>query len=582
MSERPVDEGAVEDGAGVNSVAGDDGHAAAPGVGGATEPTWRRVARITPLLTAWKVAAALIAVVLFQVVDDLARAPLPLLTLVGLVAAGIAVGILISLVYAYLAWRRLTYAITDDAVLMRSGVVFRRERASRLTRIQTVEVTQPILGRLFGYAAVTIESAGAADANLRLAYLTQDEARLVRNEILARAAGLDVSAPVQDAPAVPGVGGEEGPGVVGAAGEVLAVRGAEAGSVLASASVAPVAAGPVVPEAPEREVLHVPPGRLIGSVLLSGAMVGIVVTAGAMAIAAGVTGSREFIFGWLAGLLGTGSYLWSRFAGEFGFRLATSPDGLRVRSGLLETRAQTIPPGRIQGIGISQGPLWRMRGWWRVQLSLATGIDMSDGSGGAPDVLLPVGSRDDVLTVVRLAMPGMSETEVEALVTGMLGNGPEGGWTVSPDRARWMNPFAWRRNGFQVLDPFLAIRRGRIFRRVDLVPHERTQSLGVSQGPFERRLRLVSFQAHSSGDLEPTLPHVDPAIAAELLWEQAERARAARRSAGPEQWMRQTPTPQVPAPEPAEAEASAAQASAPAEASQAPSPTPPPPTDPTP
>ena len=42
-----------------------------------------------------------------------------------------------------------------------------------------------ILGRLFGYAAVTIESAGAADANLRLAYLTQDEARLVRNEILA-------------------------------------------------------------------------------------------------------------------------------------------------------------------------------------------------------------------------------------------------------------------------------------------------------------------------------------------------------------------------------------------------------------
>ncbi|WP_454300962.1 PH domain-containing protein [Salana multivorans] len=540
MSERPVDEGAVEDGTGVDSVAGDDGHAAAPGVGGASEPTWRRVARITPLLTAWKVAAALIAVVLFQVVDDLARAPLPLLTLVGLVAAGIAVGILISLVYAYLAWRRLTYAITDDAVLMRSGVVFRRERASRLTRIQTVEVTQPILGRLFGYAAVTIESAGAADANLRLAYLTQDEARLVRNEILARAAGLDVSAPVQDAPAVPGVGGEEGPGVVGAAGEVLAVRGAEAGSVLASASVAPVAAGPVVPEAPEREVLHVPPGRLIGSVLLSGAMVGIVVTAVAMAIAAGVTGSREFIFGWLAGLLGTGSYLWSRFAGEFGFRLATSPDGLRVRSGLLETRAQTIPPGRIQGIGISQGPLWRMRGWWRVQLSLATGIDMSDGSGGAPDVLLPVGSRDDVLTVVRLAMPGMSETEVEALVTGMLGNGPEGGWTVSPDRARWIDPFAWRRNGFQVLDPFLAIRRGRIFRRVDLVPHERTQSLGVSQGPFERRLRLVSFQAHSSGDLEPTLPHVDPAIAAELLWEQAERARAARRSAGPEQWMRQT------------------------------------------
>lgn len=541
MGEPPLGEGDVADGSSHDEAQG-------PGldVGAVPELSWRRVARITPLLTAWKVAAALIAVVLFQVFDDLARAPLPLLTLVGLVAAGIAVGILISLVYAYLAWRRLTYAITDDAVLMRSGVLFRRERASRLTRIQTVEVTQPILGRLFGYAAVTIESAGAADANLRLAYLTQDEARLVRNEILARAAGLDVSAPVPDAVVeemADGGAGESGVLLHDGAGVSGAPGAADVGAVAG-----PIATGPVVPEAPEREVLHVPPGRLVGSVVLSGAMIGIVVTAVAMGIAAGVTGSREFIFGWLAGLLGTGSYLWSRFAGEFGFRLATSPDGLRVRSGLLETRAQTIPPGRIQGIGISQGPLWRTRGWWRVQLSLATGIDMSDGSGGTPDVLLPVGSRDDVLTVVRLAVPGMSEAEVEALVTGMLGTGSDGGWTVSPERARWIDPFAWRRNGFQVLDPFLAIRRGRIFRRVDLVPHERTQSLGVSQGPFERRLNLVSFQAHSSGDLEPTLPHVDPAVAAELLWEQAERARAARRSAGPEQWMRQSPPPTDPAP----------------------------------
>ena len=518
---------------------------------GADEPRWRRVHRITPLLTAWKFAAALFAIVLFQVADDLARAPLPGLTLVGLVAAGIAVGILISLAYSYVAWRRLSYAITDDAVLMRSGVLFRRERASRLTRIQAVEVTQPILGRLFGFAAITIESAGGAEANLRLAYLTHDEARAVRNEILARAAGLDVSVPVADDLGDGGDGGGPEGGGDGSGGglgddDLVVARASGGGGarrLAAGGREAPVRVA-LAPEAPEREVLSVPPGRLVGSLALNGLTLAFVVFAGVLTGFAISLRSTEFLFGWLFGLLGVLSYLWSRFSREFGFRLAVSPDGLRVRSGLLETRAQTIPPGRIQGIGIAQGPLWRTRGWWRVSLSLATGgtgSESGDASAVLPDVLLPVGGREEVLRVVRLALPGITDDDAQTLVTGMVGSGSDDGWTISPRRARWVDPLAWRRNGFRVVPSLLAIRRGRIYRQLDLVPHERTQSLGISQGPLERRLRLVSFHAHSSGDLEPTLPHVDPAVAADLLAEQSERARAARRSAGPERWMLPTP-----------------------------------------
>ncbi|MDV3200007.1 MAG: PH domain-containing protein, partial [Candidatus Phytoplasma australasiaticum] len=72
---------------------------------------------------------------------------------------------------------------------------------------------------------------------------------------------------------------------------------------------------------------------------------------------------------------------------------------------------------------------------------------------------------------------------------------------------------------------------------ISVVPHERTQSLGISQGPLERRLRLVSFTPHSSGSIEPTLPHLDVDVASHLLVEQADRARSARRAAGPERWM---------------------------------------------
>ncbi len=75
-------------------------------------------------------------------------------------------------------------------------------------------------------------------------------------------------------------------------------------------------------------------------------------------------------------------------------------------------------------------------------------------------------------------------------------------------------------------------------RRLVVVPHEKTQSLGLQQGPLQRRLGLASFQLHSTpGPVTPIAPHLDAAVAGTLLVEQAERARTARARSGPERWM---------------------------------------------
>ena len=50
---------------------------------------------------------------------------------------------------------------------------------------------------------------------------------------------------------------------------------------------------------------------------------------------------------------------WRRFAGAFGFTVRVSPDGLRLRHGLPEHRAQTVPPGRVQAVSLVQPLLWR-------------------------------------------------------------------------------------------------------------------------------------------------------------------------------------------------------------------------------
>lgn len=490
------------------------------------EREWRRVHRVTPLLNAWKVAAALVAIALFQSFDDLSHIPLPGLAVVGLVAGGVALAALISLVYTYFAWRRMTYAITTDAVILRSGIVFRSERVARLTRIQSVEITQPILGRIFGFAALRIESAGGDQAVLQLSYLTQDEAASVRNEVLARAAGIDV-----DALGEPESLDPPGPlEVIPAPGDPNLPTGPDA---VVPAPRTPALARPI-PEAPEREVFQVAPGRLVLSLLLSSMTIVFVIIAVGVIVAGALLHTWEILFGVLAGLLGVGSSIWSRFSSDFGLRVATSPDGLRVRHGLLETKARTIPPDRVQTVTIRQGLLWRRVGWWRVTVTLAT----SSLGDDADATLLPVGTHEEALRLVRLAVPGLAPEELPSFEAGLTGMDDGAGWVPSPRRSRWLDPLAYRRNAFHPFAVALGLRTGRWNRDLTLVPHARTQSLGLSQGPWERRLRLVTFKAHTSSAAGASLPHLDEATAAHLLAAQSDRARLARRSAGPEMWMR--------------------------------------------
>ena len=50
------------------------------------------------------------------------------------------------------------------------------------------------------------------------------------------------------------------------------------------------------------------------------------------------------------------TFVWSRINQGANFRAAISPDGIRLRHGLTETRAQTVPPGRVQAIRLTAGP----------------------------------------------------------------------------------------------------------------------------------------------------------------------------------------------------------------------------------
>jgi putative membrane protein len=508
-----------------------------------TDLTWHRVHPVTPVVRGWSVIAVLLVIVGNRTLEGL---PEGQNMLAGngwwqILGAILVVG-LIGLGYSALAWRMTTYAIDDESVRLHTGVLFRQQRKARLDRLQAVDIVQPLVARLFGLAELKLEVAGGSDSGIKLGFLKLDEANHLRAELLARAAGLRLGATPSRAAAV---GGTPAGGAVGSP----AVGDAPRGELVAGAPVDGAGApgvGDVVghvhldaPEAPEQPVMEVPPGRLIWSLIRTVAMIVLVVAVlGLIGVA---VGTREIgtLFTALPLVLGVGGYLFGRFTREFNFRSAISPDGIRLRHGLLETRSQTIPPGRVQAIRLTQGLLWRSADWWRVEVNVAGYGQSSDGTTNN-SVLLPVGTRDEALGAVWLVLPDLGTADPRALLDEALSGIDAGAhFTTAPRRPRILDPLSWRRNGFAVTGRALVLRRGRLARRVEIVPHERTQSLGLEQGPWQRRLRVATFAVHSvPGPVTPSVPHLDEHVAGALMDEQARRAREARAHAGPELWMR--------------------------------------------
>ncbi|WP_125776282.1 PH domain-containing protein [Antribacter gilvus] len=514
----------------------------------AEDLAWRRVHPITPVVRGWTILAAALFVVGQQSIDDSARGggivELLRSDFWWIVPAAIVLVALVGFGYAAVAWRMTSYAVGEDTVHMRKGVLFRTQRHARLDRVQAVDIRQPLVARLFGLCELTLEVAGGSDSGIAIGFLRDGDARALRGELLARAAGLKAHRTGEPLPDVGARPPADAPLPAGADGPVDTAQAADhvpgvvhPGEPTADQGFAPeLLERPGLLEAPEQSVLTVPPARLIVSLLRSGAAIFTFVFVVALVVLVITTGRIGIAFSVLPALLGGGGYLFNRFTGEFDFRVAISADGIRLRHGLLETRAQTIPPGRVQAVSLTQGLLWRGPDWWRVQVNVAGYGDKNETNA----VLLPVGTREDALAVLSLVLPELGVDEPRALLDeGLEGDSSSAGRFVgSPRRARILDPVSWRRHGFSVTGRALLLRRGRLVRALDVVPHERTQSLAVTQGPWQRRLGLATFTVHSTpGPVSPAAPHLDAADAARLLDEQALRARSARAAAGPERWM---------------------------------------------
>ena len=99
------------------------------------------------------------------------------LALAWLAAAGVALAVIACVVLAGAALRRASteIAVTDRRIVFKRGLVRRHTVEMNMAKVESVDVDQTLLGRLFDYGDVTVRGVGASverrefiDAPLRL------------------------------------------------------------------------------------------------------------------------------------------------------------------------------------------------------------------------------------------------------------------------------------------------------------------------------------------------------------------------------------------------------------------------------
>lgn len=359
-------------------------------------------------------------------------------------------------------WWMHTYELHQDHLLLRRGLVWRTVREVPLSRLQTVDVVSPLLIRVLGLAELRIELAGGDGSEVRLGYISRDEAGRLSAVLLAHAGGLP---------------------------------------------------GHVAPP-PERPVFGCPTRLLLTALV---AQVPVLLAFGGLLLLSvvglafrepGVLGGVvPLALGLVRGLVGP----LFRYAG---FRAALAPDGLRLRSGLLQRRTQIVPPGRVHAVRVVEPLLWQLLGVARLEANVAGYVGERQMASAT---LLPVAPRQLAFELARELLAGSDSAQAQ----------------VAPVNSQ-------RRRGteLRVTDGELVASQGMLRHTCAIVPHGSVQSLRLRSGLFGRLLGRSTLLVETvPGPVRLRVPGRESSEGWRILTQVTQRVRWRRHGrAGSERW----------------------------------------------
>ena len=263
---------------------------------------------------------------------------------------------------------------------------------------------------------------------------------------------------------------------------------------------------------------RVPNGRLVASMVLTTSTFFVIVVAVASAVIAlrgsGLVALALAVGGSAASLAGITSL--------FNFSVGRNERGIAISHGFFTTAHYTVSPIRIQAICLVQPIAWRPFGWYQIAINVA-GTDQS-GKKSGPRFLIPVVHEDALPELFRELLPSWNlETEDE--------------WLASATTSRWRFPWQAARLAVSLTSDLFVVRSGALTRRLSAAPHERIQSIRITQGPWERKLGISSLYADSvPGPVRLRGRGLASSVAVHTALAELDRMFTARESQRSEQW----------------------------------------------
>lgn len=405
---------------------------------------------------------------------------------IGLALVGAAA--LLGVVFGYLSWSFTRYFIDGREIRVESGVLTRKSRRAPYERIQSVDIAEPFAARIFRLCELRIELAGGDDSRLSLQYLRHADADRLRHLLLQRAY-------------------ESGSHAVAAPGPAAATG--EPGDPRAPAP------SPHLDLSPPILVVH--PVRLVVATVLSTEFLAPAAIMLALVVV-GMVFPGVVIVGVLPFLFWVGQVIMSRVIAQWDFTLRRAATGLHVTRGLLSRVSQTIPYDRVQAVVVHQAALWRPLRLQRADVTVA-GASRETDSASSTDTLVPVARPDEIRMVL-----GELFTDVDP-ATVPRARAPRRSWLFAP--------VGWRfRSAGSDAHAFVA-ERGWVMHRTDVVPHAKTQSVAITQGPWQRRRGLANLAVHTpDGPVEAHALSLASSDVRGLAEAQLAHARDAREALG--------------------------------------------------
>lgn len=397
---------------------------------------WHRLHPLSPLVRAGRHLATIGILIVVLVTANRSNETGDLISNLVVIGVALAAGVV--------SWLVTRWQVAGGVLRIETGLIRRQSRRFPLSQVQAIDVVQTGIGRLLGLSELRLRMAGGDAAGGRLASLPRGEAERLREQLLSL-------------------------------GRASAGPQAEPASQASAAVAAP---------SPQRELFRVRSSRLAIAIIFSAAGAWAAVVVGAAIAVVAITGRVATIASFLPFVVGVLVALWRRFNSDFGTVVAVVPDGLRLRSGLVQTAEETIRPGRVQAVRLAEPLIWRRLGWCRLEVDVAGAQQRRENRSESKRLraLIPVGSR----------------AEARKLIAELLASQP-GPTVPAPRGAVWKAPLSYHFLAWGGDDRYVVARRGRLGRTTTWVPLEKVQSVRWVQGPVQRRLGLASVRLDVAG-----------------------------------------------------------------------------------